>query len=430
MADKGVRVVRGGVTSPLGFLANGMKCGIKKSGRKDLGLVYSHVPAVAAAAFTTNSFVAAPITVDRRHLRSKTHQAVIVNSGNANCANGKRGEEDARSMARATARALSLPEEAVLVASTGIIGRPLPTGRILRALPALIGGLSSNGGRDFADSIMTTDTVRKEACVKADVGSGTVTIGGAAKGVGMIYPNLAVAPHGTLLCFITTDACISRAMLERALSEAISTSFNMISVDGDMSTNDTVFILANGLAGNARIVAPGKAYRAFAEALGAVMRPLAKAIVADGEGVTKTIEVPSTGTSLPVRYVVTNSGDATLALPFGVEFNFGLLSGHSDDAYYEIPGIELENDYLDSMGEVAGVREVSLFHEWFRFHVRLTFDRQATLWRMPIETISNSEGGFERGYQCSCLYPHWALRLEPGESWEVSMRIDLSDPET
>lgn len=287
--------MKGGVTSALGFLANGARCGIKKSRRADLGLVYSHVPAVAAAAFTTNVFAASPVIVSRHHLRSKTHQAVIVNSGNANCANGPRGEADAERMANAAARALSLPEEAVLVASTGIIGRPLPVERIGRALPALIEGLSRAGGQDFADAIMTTDTVRKEACAKARIGKATVTIGGAAKGVGMIYPDLKVAPHATMLCFLTTDACISRDMLERALSGAVDTSFNMISVDGDMSTNDTVFILANGLAGNARITGEGKGYRAFADALGAVTRALAKAIVADGEGATKMIEVAVRG---------------------------------------------------------------------------------------------------------------------------------------
>lgn len=145
--------------------------------------------------------------------------------------------------------------------------------------------------------------------------------------------------------------------------------------------------------------------------------------------VEKTVTVNSSGTSLPVRYVVINRGAVTLAVPFGVEFNFGLLSGHSHDAYYEVPGVELEDDCLDSIGELADVREVNLQHEWFRLHIRLAFDRPATLWRMPIETISNSEGGFERGYQCSCVLPLWPIQLASGESWEVNLRIDLSDPE-
>ena len=145
--------------------------------------------------------------------------------------------------------------------------------------------------------------------------------------------------------------------------------------------------------------------------------------------VEKTVTVHSKGTFLPVRYVLTNRGQATLAMPFGVEFNFGLLSGHSDDAYYEIPGTELEDDYLNSTGELTEVSKVNLLHEWFRFRIQVAFDQPAILWRMPIETISNSEGGFERVYQCSCVFPHWMLRLAPGESWEVNLRIDLSEPE-
>ena len=146
--------------------------------------------------------------------------------------------------------------------------------------------------------------------------------------------------------------------------------------------------------------------------------------------VEKQIFVPATGTSLPIEYTLTNMGEALLDLPFGIELNFGLLSGHSDDAYYEIPGVDLEDDYLNSRGQLADVSEVNLFHEWFRLHIRLTFDKPATLWRMPIETISNSEGGFERVYQSSCLFPHWKLQLAPGETWRVRLTVELREPES
>lgn len=288
-------VIKGGVTTARGFLANGIAIGIKASGKKDLGLLYSEVPAQAAAAFTTNRFQASPIKISRLHLRNKTHQAVIVNSGNANCANGKAGDRDAFLMTEFAAKILGLRSNDVLVASTGIIGHRVPTGKIKKNMPGLVKGLSAGNGGKFSEAILTTDTVKKELAVKVKLGGYRVAIGGAAKGVGMIYPELKSERHATMLSFLTTDAAIKRSMLEEALNEAISDSFNMVSVDGDMSTNDSCFLLANGMAGNKRIDAKGKDYGIFLNALKFIMKELAKKIVEDGEGATKLIEIEVRG---------------------------------------------------------------------------------------------------------------------------------------
>ncbi len=288
-------VIKGGVTAPKGFLASGIAAGIKRSGKKDLGLLYSEVPAVAAAAFTTNRFQASPIKVSRKHLRNKAHQAIIVNSGNANCANGRIGERDALLMTSFIAETLVLERKEVLVASTGIIGRYLPMENIRTHVPALIGGLSAEGGSPFADAILTTDTKRKEFALSVKIGASTVRIGGACKGVGMIYPNLSSARHATMLCFITTDASITKQMLGAALGDAIKDSFNMISVDGDMSTNDSCFVMANGLAGNRTIASKVRDYDKFAAALTALTTGLAKELVRDGEGATKFVEIEVSG---------------------------------------------------------------------------------------------------------------------------------------
>lgn len=306
-------VIKGGVTSPKGFLASGIKAGIKKSGRADLALLYSEVPAVAAAAFTTNRFQASPVKVSKAHIKAKKHQAIIANSGNANCANGRIGDRDALKMTEFTSAALLLNKEEVLVASTGIIGVYLPLGKIKKAIPELVGDLSEAKGASFAEAIMTTDTVKKELAVKVKLGKATVTIGGACKGVGMIYPVMntqkhpstkaqdgserakRVEGHATMLSFLATDASIAKNMLEASLDEALSGSFNMISVDGDMSTNDSCFIMANGLAENRRIGNKGSDYRKFTEALKFVTGELAKKLVRDGEGATKFIEISVNG---------------------------------------------------------------------------------------------------------------------------------------
>ncbi len=323
-------VIKGGVASPKGFLASGVKAGIKKSGRADLALLYSEVPAAAAAAFTTNRFQASPIKVSKAHLKAKEHQAVIVNSGNANCANGRIGDRDALKMTEFIGKILLLDKREVLVASTGIIGVYLPLEKIKKAIPELVGELSEAKGTRFAEAIMTTDTVKKELAVKIKLGKVTVTIGGACKGAGMVYPLMKTEKHpstlrqaqyrpepfgrlranaelveaeqakraeehATMLCFLTTDAAITKRMLGESLDEAIGDSFNMISVDGDMSTNDSCFIMANGLAKNRKINGKGSDYRKFTKALKLVTSELAKELARDGEGATKFMEISVTG---------------------------------------------------------------------------------------------------------------------------------------
>ncbi|MDO8536567.1 MAG: bifunctional glutamate N-acetyltransferase/amino-acid acetyltransferase ArgJ [Candidatus Omnitrophota bacterium] len=290
-----MNIVNGGVTSPKGFLASGVKAGIKKSGRADLALLYSEVPAVAAAAFTTNRFQASPVKISKAHMKAKGHQAIVVNSGNANCANGSIGDKDAQKMTEFVGKAMLLSKEEVLVASTGIIGVYLPLKKIEKAMPELVGELSEAKGTSFAEAIMTTDTVKKELAVKVKLSNALITIGGACKGVGMIYPVMKTERHATMLCFITTDAAITKNMLYASLDEVIGDSFNMISVDGDMSTNDSCFIMANGLAKNRKIENKGSDYRKFTEALRLVTGELAKSLARDGEGATKFMEITVTG---------------------------------------------------------------------------------------------------------------------------------------
>ena len=322
-------IVQGGVTTPKGFLASGVKAGIKASGRKDLALIYSEVPAVAAGAFTTNRCSASPVRISEMHLKAKTHQAIIVNSGNANCANGATGDRAARAMTDFMARTLSLDRMSVLVASTGIIGRTLPVEKIKAAIPGLLANLSRDNGLAFAESIMTTDTVKKEFVVKAKIGGATVTIGGACKGVGMIYPEMHTERHATLLAFLTTDTAISKRMLEAALDESIKESFNMVSVDGDMSTNDSCFILANGLAGNKRIDAKGKDYSEFVKALKFMTSELAKMLARDGEGATKFVEIEVRGakTSDDARTIARKISTSNLlkCAVFGMDPNWGRI---------------------------------------------------------------------------------------------------------
>ncbi len=339
-------IVKGGVASPKGFLANGMKAGIKPSGRKDLALLYSEVPAVAAGAFTTNRCQASPVKISREHLKAKTHQAIIANSGNANCANGKQGENDAALMAKGAARMLGLDAHMVLVASTGIIGVKLPVAKIQKALPELVMGLSRANSTSFAETIMTTDTKRKEFAVNVTLGRAVVTIGGACKGVGMIHPEMQTERHATMLAFLTTDAAISKRMLESSLDEAIRDSFNMVSVDADMSTNDSCFILANGLAGNKRIIARDAGYRKFTEALTFMAGELAKMLAQDGEGATKLVEIEVRGakTVEDARKVARKISTSNLlkCAIFGMDPNWGRIVAAAGSS-----GVEFDYDRMD-----------------------------------------------------------------------------------
>lgn len=284
-----MKVINGGVTAAKGFLAAGTAAGIKKGNTRDMAMIYSEVPCAAAGTFTTNIVKAAPVKWDQEIVYHQPEaQAVICNSGIANACTGEEGYGYCRKTAQAAAKALHISENAVLVASTGVIGRQLPIEKLEAGIETMVPLLSPSleAGALAAQCIMTTDTRRKEAAVTVTLGGKEVTIGGMCKGAGMIHPNMC-----TMLGFVTTDAAISKELLQKALSAAIGDTFNMISVDGDTSTNDTVLVLANGMAGNEEITEENDDYRLFAEALFYVNRELAKMIAADGEGATALFEV-------------------------------------------------------------------------------------------------------------------------------------------
>lgn len=281
-----MKVIKAGVTAPKGFLAYGLSAGIKRSGKLDLGLIFSPTSAVTAGVFTINSIKAAPLLVTMKHIRSGKSHAVLVNSGNANCYTGTFGLAYAQESTERIAQLLKIKSTDVLVTSTGIIGKQLPFDKIVDALPSLVKGLAVSGGSKFAKSIMTTDLMEKEIAVQIKLSGKTVTIGASAKGSGMIAPNMA-----TMLGFITTDAAISHKMLKLALIRATDRSFNSITVDGCMSTNDMVTLQANGLAGNKTIISEGADFNKFYAALEYVCIDLSKKIVLDGEGATKFITI-------------------------------------------------------------------------------------------------------------------------------------------
>lgn len=273
----------GGVTAPRGYLASGVHCGIKQR-KRDLALVLSDGPASVAGVFTTNRVKAAPVLWCQEVVRRGVARAVVVNSGNANACTGERGWRDTREMAERTAAALGIAPEEVLVASTGVIGVPLPMDAIRRGIPLAAAALSRSG-EEAAEAILTTDAFPKTSAVMTAVGGVPVTVGGMAKGAGMIHPRLA-----TTLCFLTTDASVPAPVLREALSRAVAESFNRITVDGDTSTNDTVVVLANGRAG-APAVEGGEDLERFTQALTAVAQDLARMVVRDGEGAQRLVEV-------------------------------------------------------------------------------------------------------------------------------------------
>ncbi len=314
--------VEGGVCAAKGFWANGIHCGIRKNhSKKDLSLIYSEVLCSAAAVYTTNLVKGAPLTVTKRNIENGIAQAVICNSGNANTCNAD-GIEIAEAMCKLTADAMKMDPADVIVASTGVIGQPLDITPIAAGMDELAGGLSRLGNRAAAEGIMTTDTRLKEAAVEFNVGNKTCRIGGMAKGSGMIHPNMA-----TMLVFITTDAAISPGMLKKALADDVADTFNMISVDGDTSTNDMVSVIANGMAGNVLIEAEGPEFNAFKAALNAVTVRLCRMIAADGEGATKLLECIVSGAKdkatarIVARSVICSS--LLKAAMFGADANWG-----------------------------------------------------------------------------------------------------------
>ncbi len=285
-----MNIIPGGVCAAKGFTAAGIHCGIRKNHTKrDLALIVSAQPAHAAAVYTTNLVKGAPLDVTKAHIADGTAQAVICNSGNANTCNAD-GIQVAEQTAALVGAALGINANDLVVASTGVIGQPLDITPIQQGIPVLVEALSEGGSAQAAEAIMTTDTVKKEIAVEFTVGGKTCTLGGIAKGSGMIHPNLA-----TMLVFLTTDAAISADMLRKALSTDVQSTFNMVSIDGDTSTNDMVTILANGMAENPEIVSEGADFDAFMAALNTVTVHLCRCIAADGEGATKLLECAVTG---------------------------------------------------------------------------------------------------------------------------------------
>lgn len=317
-----MKMISGGVCAAKGFTAGGVHCGIRKNRtKKDLSLIFSQVPATAAAVYTTNLVKGAPLIVTKKHLENGVAQAVICNSGNANTCNAN-GIEVAEQMSLAIAKELNINENDVVVASTGVIGQPLNLSVIVDGIPELVKSLSNDGSLSAAEGIMTTDVAVKEVAVEFTIGGKTCHIGGIAKGSGMIHPNMA-----TMLVFITSDVKISAEMLSKALKSDIQNTFNMISVDGDTSTNDMVTVLANGMAENPEINCENQDYATFMKALNTVNVALCRAIAADGEGATKLLECAVSGAKeLSIAKTVAKSvvcSSLTKAAMFGADANWG-----------------------------------------------------------------------------------------------------------
>ena len=317
-------LISGGVTAAEGFTASGIHCGIRKNkSKKDLALIYSDTLCNAAAVYTTNLVKSAPIRICQKHLADGKAQAVIVNSGNANTCNAD-GDQKALRMCELVATQTGVRAQDVLVGSTGVIGQPLPIEPIEQAASALAGALSREGGADAAEAILTTDTCKKEVAVSFHLDGKEVKLGGIAKGSGMIHPNMA-----TMLAFLTTDVASSSNMLQKAVSGVAQDSFNMVSVDGDTSTNDTVLLLANGMAENPEITEKNEDYEAFVKALNIINETLAKKMAGDGEGCTALFEVKIVGAETKeqavtlAKSVITSS--LTKAAIFGHDANWGRI---------------------------------------------------------------------------------------------------------
>ena len=346
-----ISIIPGGVTAAKGFTAGGIHCGVRKNrAKRDLAMIVSEKRAAAAAVYTTNLVKGASITVTKRNIADGCAQAVICNSGNANTCNAD-GVEVSEKMCALAGEALGIPAEDVIVASTGVIGQRLDITPIAAGIPSLVAALGDHS-EETAEAIMTTDTVLKQLAVSFDVGGVTCRMGGIAKGSGMIHPNMA-----TMLVFITTDCAITPDMLQRALSQDVKTTFNMISVDGDTSTNDMVSVLANGMAGNAVIDAEGEAFDAFAKALNTVTVQLCRSIAADGEGATKLLECRVTGAKdelaakTAAKSVVCSS--LTKAAMFGADANWGRVLCAIGYSGADVDVTRTDVKFVSAAGEVV-----------------------------------------------------------------------------
>lgn len=321
------QIIDGGVTAAKGFMSAGTAAGIKKNGQKDMALLYSAAPCQAAGTFTTNIVKAAPVKWDQALVADQPHvQAVVCNSGVANACTGQEGMDICQKTAQEAARLLKIPETSVLIASTGVIGQQIPMEQIKRGLPVLTENLSADreAAIQAAEAIMTTDTVKKEAAVAFTLSGKTIHIGCMCKGSGMIHPNMC-----TMLSFITTDASISKELLQKALSQTVADTYNMVSVDGDTSTNDTVLLLANGMAENPQITEENGDYQLFLQALYHVNETLARSIAADGEGCTALLEATVAGAGSKqqaaalARSII--SSNLTKAAIYGHDANWGRI---------------------------------------------------------------------------------------------------------
>ena len=322
-----MKKIEGGITAAKGFMAASAAAGIKYKDRKDMAVIYSQVPCQAAGTFTTNVVKAAPVKWDQKLVKeSGEAQAVVINAGIANACTGAEGYSYCKATAQAASEALGVDENSVLVASTGVIGMQLPMDRLTAGIRMMAPLLSDTqeSGTEAAKAIMTTDTEKKEVAVEFEAGGKTVTIGGMCKGSGMIHPNMC-----TMLAFVTTDLAISRELLQEALSQDIKDTYNMISVDGDTSTNDTVLLLANGMAGNPVITEKNEDYHAFCQALNVVNETLAKKMAGDGEGCTALFEVKIIGAESKQQAVTLAksviTSNLTKAAIFGHDANWGRI---------------------------------------------------------------------------------------------------------
>jgi glutamate N-acetyltransferase / amino-acid N-acetyltransferase len=330
-----------GVTAASGFVAAGVACGVRDAGRRDLGLLFSELPCETAAVFTRNAVWGAPLVVTREAIENNGVRAVVTNSGNANAATGERGIEDARAMQALGAEALGLEAGEVAVASTGVIGVHLPMDRISSGIGAASGELGE-GGEGFAESILTTDTRAKETVARVEIGGRSVTVGGTAKGSGMIHPNM-----GTMLAFLTTDAAVEKSCLKETLSRVTNRTFNRVTVDGDTSPSDMALLMANGAAVDEPLTLDSPEYPAFAEAVEGVAQTLAREIARDGEGATRLVEVAVEGaaneeSAAALAKSVVGSNLVKAAV-FGEDANWGRVltaMGYSGEVF-DPDGVEL-----------------------------------------------------------------------------------------
>ncbi len=347
-----MKIITGGVCAAKGFQSGGVHCGIRKNrSKRDLALIVSETRAAAAAVYTTNLVKAAPLTVTRNHIADGYARAVICNSGNANTCNAD-GIQVAEAMCALTAEALSIPAEDVIVASTGVIGQRLDITPIREGIAPLVASLSADSCAEAAEAIMTTDTKMKEIAVSFDIDGVTCHMGGIAKGSGMIHPNMA-----TMLVFLTTDCAIAPEMLKKALSEDVKHTFNMVSVDGDTSTNDMVTILANGMAENEPITGEGEAFDTFMKALNTITVHLCRSIAADGEGATKLLECKVSGakdefTAKTVAKSVICSA-LTKAAMFGADANWGRILCAIGYSGAEVDVTKVGVKFASRAGEIA-----------------------------------------------------------------------------